>query len=247
MSGEKFVRALESSIGKSSAAEHESTILGHAENTAEPAEGPFTLVDDDDFNGDDGEDSLDGDGGEEVPEPHVSLTMDSDRPLSNGLAYAYVRPAHDIGGNPDAPFVANMPGGDGSARLYDFANRATESDPDFWTICLTGAYQPAVHRDSDPDSEVRDEDRRQMVCGEVDAINGQGACIYMEGIRETHPQFNLAKTLLETSCVVLHEIGHLFRLEHGRHKGFIEGDCVVDNRINITDPMIKTIRKTLHP
>src|SRR5262249_10860563 len=58
----------------------------------------FQLFDDDDFNNNNGA-LLDGDEGEDIPVPDMSLVQDSDDPKINVFAPAYIRPTYDLAGN----------------------------------------------------------------------------------------------------------------------------------------------------
>ncbi|MDQ3799835.1 MAG: hypothetical protein M3384_10310 [Acidobacteriota bacterium] len=120
----------------------------------------FTLYDDDDFNDDDP--VLNGDEGDNIPEPFLDLLSPTDTPCPdeitaqncNVLAAAYIRPVYDLAGSHDeVPFSANTDLADivNIQQIY-FNNIATEAREDFWTIYLLGGYQYVQGADGDPDS-----------------------------------------------------------------------------------------------
>ena len=177
------------------------------------ADGTFTLVDDDDFNADDGA-NLDGDDTENVAFPNRSLLQPNDDGACadgscNVFSYAYVQPAYDIGGNNNVAFVLNTPdstpAGEGAALIgtYEFANSATEASTTFWTVYMLGAYQMQTEEDCDADG---------CTAGQVDALNGLGASTFMESAREFR---GLVPAPLGTiGAVTGHEVGHLFNGDH---------------------------------
>jgi hypothetical protein len=143
----------------------------------------FTLVDDDDFNSNDGT-MLGGDEGEKIPYPDLSLLQDSDDPSRNKLAPAFVRPTYDVGGGL-APFVANAPPSTSPdfdtnlASLFAFDNEASEADPNFWTLYALSAYQDLLTKDLDParDSKGKSEG---VVAARGDEQTGKGFALYVE-------------------------------------------------------------------
>jgi hypothetical protein len=77
-----------------------------------PSGSQFQLYDDDDFNDDDGamgDGTLDGDTGENITEPDMSLlTANSDQESTNVFVHAYVHPVYDIiDPRDDSIFAAN--------------------------------------------------------------------------------------------------------------------------------------------
>lgn len=205
-----------------------------------PTIGTFTLVDDDDFNNDDGP-NLDGDAGEDVTAPDTSLMQDSDEATKNVFAEAYVRPTYDIGGNGNVPFVLNTPGsGNNSAaesaellKTYQFANRATEDDDEFWTVYLLGAYQMQTEEDCDPDAEA-------CTLGQVDDINGQGGSLFKGATREAGTGGACGE-----ASVMAHETGHLFNGIHP-HGDLMEEFCN-NGTLNFSSDTLKEIRDISHP
>lgn len=165
----------------------------------------FRLVDDDDFNDDDGA-VKDGDQGEDIPSPDLSLIQDSDDPAQNVFAPAYVRPIYDIGdSNDNAGFVLNTPGAGTPADListYDFDSEGTHNNSEFWTVYLLGAYQYAIAADGDGEGNV--------TFGAADGRFGaRGASVFFEGLSEGTPT-----TYFNNAATTAHEIGHLFSGDH---------------------------------
>jgi hypothetical protein len=197
----------------------------------------FTLFDDDDFNDDDGA-NLDGDEGENVTTPDTSLIQDSDDPSENVFAPAYVRPTYDIGDNEDfVSFVLNEVSYDALDLIatYDFDSAGTEADDEFWTVYLLGAYQHTTSADADPNLEG-------AVLGIVDAINGQGASVFNEVLRDRETPIT---PVVNNAATTAHEIGHLFR-------GIHEDEGLMAQSVNRTttdfdDRTIDKIRRITHP
>ena len=206
-----------------------------------PANGAFTLVDDDDFNSDDGA-NLDGDAGEDVTAPATTLVQDSDDGTKNVFAFAYVRPTYDVGdNNTGVAFVLNTPDGANEGALlkatYDFDQKATEADIDFWTVYLLGAYQMQTEEDGDPGSE----NGGKSTLGQVDAINGQGMSVFKETVREA---ISYGAACIE-NAVVAHEIGHLFNGDHA-DGALMNGTCNLGT-LSFSNATLKRIRDIDHP
>jgi hypothetical protein len=165
----------------------------------------FTIVDDDDFNSDDGT-NPDGDSGENVTPAITTLLQDSDAPGLNVFAPAYVRPVYDIGDNNDfVSFVLNSPTSAAGLRAtYDFDTVGTAADAGFWTVYLLSAYQSEAAADADPSTEG-------AILGQVDDINGQGANVYNEVLRPGELTITAA---VNNAATTAHEIGHLFNGVH---------------------------------
>lgn len=203
----------------------------------------FEMVDDDDFNNDDGT-FKDGDQGENVIPPDVSLIQDSDVLTQNVFARAYVRPKYDLVGNDEfVPFVLNTPGPGGAAELIDtyrFDNRASEADPEFWTVYLLGAYQYITDEDNDPDGEG-------ATLGIVDDIgpNGVGASVFKEVVRPEETT-SFIPGVSNDAVTSAHEIGHLLGGEHG-DGGLMGGVKGGVSSAAFSDVTISKIRKLPHP
>jgi len=199
----------------------------------------FLLYDDDDFNGNDTA-MLRGDEGEHVPAPDISLMSDTDDPLSNLFFDAYVRPTYDLGSDGGALFVFNLPDDEADqirrAMFGSFDHVSTEADPDFWTVYLLGAYQGLIDESNDPAG-------RLATVGQVDELGGQGANIFFATLQDvgTSATNNAAIT-------AVHEVGHLFNLEHGQ--GGIMGDDdrgLVITQTTFSAQSISAIRSSVHP
>lgn len=154
---------------------------------------PFKLVDDDRITR-----------GTDVPMPDTSH-------LAPAFARAFVLPVFDVGdNNSEVRFIPNMKDVL-SHDVEDFDAVATEASDLFWTVHLLGAYQAGTDWDGDPD-------REGAILGNVDAINGRGATLYLESMRE----FPVTAVSSE-AITVAHQVGHLF--------GGLHNDCTASHRI----------------
>jgi hypothetical protein len=163
----------------------------------------FTLVDDDDFNDNDGE-NLHGDIGEDLTEPNTDWVMDSDDPAANVFAPAYVRPTYDLSNpTPKAPFILNYAGtGNRPIITYNgFDNKGTSGDLDFWTDYLLGAYQAPTDEDGDGDTTTL------WGYGGVD-----GASVFLEAGRPSEESRYADKAaFVNQAATTAHELGHWFQ------------------------------------
>lgn len=181
----------------------------------------FQLYDDDDMDDEDVA-SLNGDQGDNVPEPPDSLIINTDAPCSSSLtancntfAPAFVRPAYDLSGSGEVTVYeaninvsvdpldpnATVPPTEIQAK-FDFDNFINEANADFWTVYLNGVYQYDERRDGDPASNL-------SILGTVDTLNGQGALMFSE-VTRSHEIPNFAGRPVGRAFTVVHEIGHLF-------------------------------------
>jgi len=157
--------------------------------------------------------------------------------LERAFAPAYVKAFFDLPNpTPLVPFVANMPSTipDSTAfkKVYGFDNKATEADPNFWTVYLLGAFQDKAALDADPDL-IED-----AVYARVDDLQGQGAAIFFEVFRDQPPPpFDVER------YTVTHEIGHLFNGQHG------DGGIMSSNvtSLDFSPITINKIRTIPHP
>ncbi len=171
---------------------------------------PYTLVDDDDFNNDDGV-NLDGDDGENVVAPDMSF-------MSTVYVNAYILPVEDGGGNlannkDNVAFTLNINAS--TSATIDAAYSVPgglESDDnrsdDFWVAYIMAAYQanPTVtngRADNDPNME-------DALGGVAASLNGKGAFTLLEELRDQDAEFSFAVPTLPR--IVAHEIGHEFGL-----------------------------------
>ncbi len=123
---------------------------------------PIVLVDDDDFNSNDGG-ALRGDEGEAVAElsDTFSLMQNSDDPTKNVYAPAYIRPEYDGGGsaanNSSLPFVLNNPPSSDLNAVVSQIESGRNSGPNesdsFWVLYVQVTYQGPQARDCDPNTE----------------------------------------------------------------------------------------------
>ena len=212
------------------------TIPGIFQNAA-VAGRAYVLVDDDDFNSDDGV-AFDGDAGENVTAPDTSLIQDSDNAGLNVFAPAYVRPVYDIGDSNDlVPFVLNVARNTAAALIatYDFDTVGTEADPAFWTVYLLGSYQNVRASDNDPAGEG-------AILGIVDDINGRGASVFNEVLRAGE----IAITgVVNNAATTAHEIGHLFNGLHG-DLGLM-AQSSTRTTTDFSDVTLASIRNLSHP
>lgn len=187
-----------------------------------------SLVDDDDFNDNDAG-QLRGDIGEDVTGLDLSLMENSDVPSRNVYASAFVVPTYDVGDNNKAVrFFLNTPGSfprptnDEVLRsIYDFDAKASQDDPNYWTVYLLGGYQDSSENDADPiDKKI--EPRAES--GRADNFFGEGGVVFLEvspdeSIRAIaefvqDADVNLAKQVVTRAATAAHEIGHLFNAKH---------------------------------
>ena len=183
----------------------------------------FVLYDDDDMN-DDG--ILDGDEGDDVPEPDVSLLQSNDVLCSslittncNVFASSYIRPAYDITSDThnNRFFYLNV-ANDQEAIIDtfgDFDQPATEASQEFWTIYLYGGYQGDLPIDFDPNDT--NGDGIENGCGDgfygiSDAVGplGTGAIIFMETLRPRELPSDYLSRPISRAWTAAHEVGHLF-------------------------------------
>lgn len=185
----------------------------------------FRLYDDDDFNDDDG-DYVIGDTGENIPSPHTDyLTENSDNSQTNILADAYIHPVYSMIRHLDVKddniFAANIPSDtveDARSLFVDQDLTSTNTDNEFWTVYILGAYQGAQHKDGDPPPArgCVSDDITCVTLGRVDAVTnvngeGSGALIYFETHRAKESLKGYANDLSDTAA---HEVGHLFSSIH---------------------------------
>ena len=200
----------------------------------------FKLYDDDDFNQDDT--LLDGDEGELLPLPDMSLLANSDDPAKNKLAAAFIRPTYDLAKG-FAPFVPNAPSdrcGEATdqSEIYAFNNQGSEADPEFWTIYALNAYQDIPTKDADPAVEY-------LVFGAADDFAGKGFALFHEGFAE-YLRY-LAQEGLEPppfpglADVAVHEVGHLFWGDHG------DGGIMDKESPEYSAVTLNKIRSAIHP
>lgn len=166
--------------------------------------------------------------------------------LARAFLPAYVVPLFDLTNlNLYAPFKANLAVDDTSTKqsMYAFDNIATEADSSFWTVYLLGAFQHVTYfydsgtgisgGDADPNSEG-------ATLGEVDDINGQGAMIFLEDLREI-----VVTPYASEAYTVSHEVGHLFNGIH-QDLGLMTQTSTRTN-VDFSATTLNRIRKIPHP
>lgn len=203
----------------------------------------FELFDDDDFNNNDGTNMI-GDIGEDVTTLGNTLLQDNDTPSLNAFAPAYIRPTYDIGDNNNSTnFHLNLTDNIATRQsLYDFDQIATEASSDFWTVYLWFGYQYIVTRDEDPETD-------NSTVGVADDPTftgmGQGAVIFLEtnGAKECPeiPPFPTQAVFCNVHATKVHELGHIFRAQHG------QGGVMDDLSLEFDPRSLVLIRSTTHP
>jgi hypothetical protein len=200
----------------------------------------FTIVDDDDFNDDDGS-QLDGDIDEDVPAPHLDLVLESDKSTENVFAPAYVRPTYDLSNDtPEVPFVLNFEGdakNPTDTAHYKFDNQKTEKDPAFWTVYLLGAYQYTTDEDGDGD--------RITTWGSSDG-SLLGASVFLEVGRPLETLRYKDNPSVNPAATTAHELGHSFQRDHSTDGSLM---CSPRYRKNtsFSDETLNNIRNAMYP
>jgi hypothetical protein len=208
----------------------------------------FILVDDDDFNNDNGTNKT-GDQGENIPSPDLALMADSldngicDNSAANAFGPAYICPVFDLAGNDDfVPFKLNLPDKTTPTirNLWagSFNNVSSEAHPDFWTAYLLAGYQGIKEEDGDPDSEI---ENPGVLLGICDC--GQGAVVFLEAVREISSQGPNCRA----AATAAQEMGHLLGAED--IDGGIMGGTGVTCSTSpaFTDISINKMRNSTHP
>lgn len=225
-----------------------------------PANQAFTLYDDDDFNDNDGT-NVDGDNGENVTPPDTGRLSDTSAPCGstgsgcNSFAPAYIIPKYDLpGAGEDTTFVLNVELTNAGVNAIladpnDFDNMSHHARTDFWTVYLTGAYQPEeLNADGDP----RQTNSAGIVSGiygiantPAGATTGTGAMVLMEMGRPTEYPNGFASRPVSTAHTAAHEIGHLFGCNHPEG-GLMEITQLRTSGI-FDDRSVAIIRAATHP
>jgi hypothetical protein len=205
----------------------------------------YVLVDDDDHNLDDGVLLLDGDEGENVRTPELTLITDGlddgvcNNSALNPFGAAYVCPVFDVGDDNDfVPFVLNSPGTAAITSTYDFDAIASEQDPNFWTVYLLGAYQEDSALDLDPG-------KGKYLLGRADDIGGIGANVFQESIADAERTRGTFVLGCSNAVVVAHELGHLMNGTHP--EGGLMGSPCDASLLYLSAKTIVTIRNLIHP
>jgi hypothetical protein len=186
---------------------------------------------------------LGGDIGENVTAPEITLIQNNDNPAFNVFAAAYVRPIYDVGDNNDlVTFLLNSPSTrPGLVATYDFDSSGTQTDSNFWTVYLLGAYQCVATGDADPGTEG-------AILGIVDGfpffdgLSGLGANVFAEVLR---PGEITLTAVVNNAATTAHEIGHLFNGEHA-DLGLMEQSSTRTTTA-LSDTTLDKIRDIGHP
>ncbi len=231
---------------------------------------PFTLVDDDDHNENNGL-ALIGDMDEKVVRHGqvFSFMKDSDDPSSNAFAKAFIKPIYDGAGGTDesmTDFALNI---EGTADLVDLTApvlnpifRQSVGDDDYWVGYFQIGYQGKLAEDADPLSEGRllfgltgsdsREKSRNTLPKSGPPTGGFGSIVFMEAAKEG-PNLGLPEEVMNSTAA--HEMGHQFGLAGHGGKGAFgimslpSGDNLsggrpsyefVDDHLNILRSRVKT-------
>lgn len=228
-------------------------VAAGADFTPPPAGTQVTIYDDDDFNNNNGT-AMNGDEGEDIPAPALTKLQAGsagDSPANNLFAPAYIRPVYDVGDNNNSvPFAANVADNTAAAKraLYDFDQRGSEADVDFWTVYVLNAYQYTLEEDFDPNFEqlnIAIVDNSGQVDAQGSLVrDGQGVLLFVEQLREGVTQRLNGAPVSEFALSPYHdphEIGHLFGARHsdGGLMGLTSG--------SFTPGSLNKIRSTPHP
>ena len=235
-------------------------IITIAGTSAPPTGASFTLVDDDDFNGDDGA-ALDGDMDNEdvvALAQTFSRMQYSDNPTDNVYAPAYIRPDYDGGGNiannnGNVAFVLNEVDNPSLVLSQINAERSSwgdESD-NFWVVYIQVAYQPGTNEDSDPDTDDSVGGYTPpYIGGSTDEVTSSagvtrgadGSLIFIETMRDRvrYPPISIIDTIAAP-----HEVGHQFGLKgdmptFGIMFNSTEAPVFVDKHLNVLRWRIKS-------
>lgn len=187
----------------------------------------FQLYDDDDFNDTDGT-NLDGDSGEDIPlraSDLALLTANSDDPTANILAPVYIRPVYDVVDPRDNSFFQinafGLEQADTRALFLDRDLTTTNTDVEFWTVYILGAYQSALIADNDPALESIYAPNFGIADGIPTTFlgDGRGVLIFQEAHSSKeiihYPNDPSDPSLRQVATTVGHEIGHLLSGQHG--------------------------------
>jgi hypothetical protein len=234
-------------------------IVTIAGTSAPPTGASFTLVDDDDFNSDDGA-ALDGDDNEDVVAlaQTFSRMQNSDNPTDNVYAPAYIRPVYDGGGNAandsgNVGFILNNVD-NGPATLSQInsgRNSGSIESDNFWVVYVQIAYQPDPTEDSDPGTEsAAGGYTPSYTNGTTDEVTSSasvtrgadGSLLFIETVRDRirYPPLSIMDTIAAP-----HEVGHQFGLK-GDAAGFgimfnsSEAPVFVDKHLNVLRWRVKS-------
>jgi hypothetical protein len=125
----------------------------------------------------------------------------------------------------------------------------TNTDNEFWTVYVLGAYQHTIEDDNDPTTDGLTWGIVDAVTLVTDDLEGSGALIFME-LHRPHetPGYTSAPTnTLSMANTVAHEVAHLFSCEHG--DGEIMGNTTAGTPVSnqLSPTMIRKIRVLAHP
>lgn len=165
------------------------------------------------------------------------------------FAPAYILPVFDLSNpRPTVPFVLNTAGNNAGdlLPLYRFDNINSEKLVTYWAVYLLSAMQSTNNEDGDPYDVNRDgrpDESGGVSLGAVDALNGVGAIIYLEGLNEVAGGKRVPTNATGTGeqDVVAHQIGHLFGAEH------VDGGLMSQSSNVFSQQSLSKIRHALHP
>lgn len=134
-----------------------------------------------------------------------------------------------------APYVRNVDGISPADLVpnYRFDHVAYEADENFWTLYLLTAFQGTWVSDGDPDDEP-------ILAAIVDAINGQGAHLFLENMKEIVGVTATPESAVHVDTIA-HEMAHLFGAEHG------DGLILDQEGIPFSATSLAKMRSARHP
>ena len=179
--------------------------------------------------------------------PDIGWMQDSDDPLRNKFARAFIRPTYDLSNNDGAlPFVLNMPTSDPAITdpsdadfraVSRFDNLGLRNDPDFWAIYLLTAYQSPIGYDADPISEGYM--GITCIC--------MGSIVFVETVADvakhhlTSPSAPEYSFYLDPRDTPLHEVAHQLNADHA------DGGSMGDEYDQFSPMSLANMRNTVVP
>jgi alpha-tubulin suppressor-like RCC1 family protein len=162
---------------------------------------------------------------------NTDLLQDSDSPLTNAFAAAYIRPKRlpasidtrqaNFNRNVECPPVPGTTNCDIFAEIVPtlLAGRdIAQASPSYWASYIQGAFQPGESEDADPNSEGPG----STLGVTVGSRSHFGSQVYVEGIRESPLDETRERCVQITPA---HELGHQFGRRHVDSHGIMSDAC----------------------